>query len=567
MNVVGLFRVSTDRQEDRGTSLDTQAQRYAEYIAASGHSDLKTFRGSESATQAIKDRHVLQQVLAFVRDHPVDAVWVIEQSRLSRGDELETALLMRELRERGIKIIVNGAVRDPASIDDGFMLGIQSLVDRTESLRIKERMARGRTRRAQEGKKNCGAAPFGYTNPPPGHKDRGMLQIVPDEAAVVRRVFELAAKGIGSRAVAKALNSSGIAAPKGGTWGKTSVERVLRNMAYIGVMASRAWVAEKGTRTFRYQPKNERAIIREGTHKAIVTKELWDAVHSLPKAVRTAQPRMLTELLHVNGVKYGGDKSGTIPYYRSPRGMKGKAWLDAREVDSAVWFHFTTLARSEEFVSGLMQAQSPGEKALLEQEIAFATERLGKAKRRLDRLVEMRMNDEITKDVYAAKSLVEQNSISAIEKDLAGFRARLDSTDGNHAGRIARAVRNLLYGATRLTTEQRRQVIRSIVRRVDITAEPVKADFKRDERGRVVKGATPRWRIAQVAFRLAVPPDATSARGTQPGPTWAEGAGTSAARNENHADRAGQLGTTFSSCGQPSEATDDHRTGHLATTD
>ena len=52
------------------------------------------------------------------------------QSRPPTQDELEVALLFRELKERRIKIIVNGLVRDLSSTDERFMVGIQSLVDR-----------------------------------------------------------------------------------------------------------------------------------------------------------------------------------------------------------------------------------------------------------------------------------------------------------------------------------------------------------------------------------------------------------------------------------------------------
>src|SRR5688572_12989199 len=130
MKVVGMFRVSTERQANEGASLDAQERRFRELAKQNGWTVVAEFRGCESATQVATERQVLQEVLKCIRREEPDALAIHEMSRLTRGDELEVAMLMRELKERRIKIIVNGVVRDLASIDDRFMVGIQSLVDR-----------------------------------------------------------------------------------------------------------------------------------------------------------------------------------------------------------------------------------------------------------------------------------------------------------------------------------------------------------------------------------------------------------------------------------------------------
>src|SRR5689334_2172590 len=120
MRVVALFRVSTEKQESEGASLDAQERAYDALAERGGWQTVGRFRGCESATQAATERRVLQQVLGCIREKSPDAVYVHEQSRLTRGDELEAALLMRELKEQRTKIIVNGVVRDLSSIDERF---------------------------------------------------------------------------------------------------------------------------------------------------------------------------------------------------------------------------------------------------------------------------------------------------------------------------------------------------------------------------------------------------------------------------------------------------------------
>lgn len=571
MRVVALFRVSTEKQAAEGASLDAQERLYREHAARSGWTTVAEFRGCESATQAASDRHVLQRVLACVREQSPDAIYVHEQSRLTRGDELEVAMLFRELKERRIKIVVNGVVRDLASIDERFMVGIQSLVDRAESERIKERMQRGRREKAKRGLKTGGPAPYGYENPLPGQPGRGTLRIVPHEAAVVRRIFDLAVRGKGDQAIALALNQTGTPSSRGGAWCKTAVRRVLQNPAYIGVSASGVWVAAKGSRNFRFDMRAPGAILIEDAHEAILDRATWDAVHNRPKLARAAVPRLLTEMLFVNGTPFGGDRSKGVAYYRGPRGATGLAWLDARATDDAVWDAFLSLATGPEFVAGLMaQAQNPRQQQMLDDEIEFAADQLAKLRRRRDRLVEMRADGEIDKPTYLAKSDEVNKAIQAAERSLAEYRAKAASLDTSHAPRIVRAVQVLLAGKTRLTTEQKRAVLRSIVRRVDVAAVRTATGLRRDERGRVRAGRAATWGVQSVTFRLALPPGAAAPRANVGQADGTVGADAAGARHPAAQVRDGQLGTTFFGCGQVAvtEGGDSapNHTGQLGTT-
>jgi hypothetical protein len=95
--------VSTQAQENEGASLAAQERRYRELAALSGWVTVAELKGQESATKAAGERLVLQRLLSLLRLEPVDAIWVYEQSRLTRADELEVALLKRELRERQVQ--------------------------------------------------------------------------------------------------------------------------------------------------------------------------------------------------------------------------------------------------------------------------------------------------------------------------------------------------------------------------------------------------------------------------------------------------------------------------------
>lgn len=554
MRVVAMFRVSTEAQANEGASLDAQERAYREMARKNGWDTVAEFRGCESATQAASDRRVLQQVLACIRDHTPDALYVHEQSRLTRGDDLEVAMLMRELKERRLKIVINGLVRDLTSIDERFMVGIQSLVDRAESERIKERFNRGRRERGRQGKKNTGAATYGYTNPPPGDPRRGTLQVVPVEAAVVRRIFQLRVEGKGEVAIARELQARGVAAPRGGaSWGKTSVGRILRNPAYIGVHETNVWVADKGRRNFRYVPDNPNAIRVEDAHEPIIDRETWDAVRGRRPLVRAKVPRLLAGLLFVNGSPAHGDSDSEIRLYRGPRGVAGLPWLPAAETDESVWAAFVRLATGPDLVARMMaEAANQKDRRLLEMDLEHARDQAAKLARRAERLIEMRADGDLTKEQFRRKQDESEEALARLRADIAGYEARLRATDGSMAPRVVKAVQTLLAGRTSLTRDQKRRVLETIVRRIDVQAERNDGDFERDGRGRVLPGRKSRWRIVQISFRLAIPsgePDpCDEPDGIQ----------------DDHA-KAGQSGTTCSSSDQLSQTAAGGRAGHSDT--
>ncbi|MCC7390631.1 MAG: recombinase family protein [Phycisphaerales bacterium] len=548
MRVVGLFRVSTEKQEEHGTSLDSQEAAFHAMARQQGWEVVATYRGCESATQAASERRVLQQVLACIRDGDVDAVWVYEQSRLTRGDELEVALLRRELEERGVKVIVNGTVRDLSSIDEGFMFGIQTLVDRTESKRIKERMARGKKQRAQQGKKAGGPSPYGYVNPPPGQPNRGTLQVVEDEAVVVRKIFKLSMDGLSDYAVAERLNDMGIPSSRGGRWWKSAVTRVLDCPAYVGTAASGVWLPVNGTRYFKQDLTNPDAILIEHAHEPIIDPETWEAVWARPRKPRSGTPRLLTGLLYLDGEPCAGDSDKGRPVYRPASRRRGAAWLDADDTDNQIWDAFTALATGPDLVQRLLdRARNDHRQHMVAMEIEHLTDQLGKLDRRLEGLTSMCADGDITREEFRVRSDKARAEIETVRAELVSQRAQAVSFDGSHAARIVKAVQVLLAGRTRLTRDQKRRVLDSIVQRIEVSAERVGGGLKRDDRGRVLPGSVVSWALTRIEIRLALPPhDAAwgvAAEGADTGAKTPPGA----ARGDDARGR--QLATTPFGCG------------------
>jgi hypothetical protein len=355
-----------------------------------------------------------------------------------------------------------------------------------------------------------------------------VLQIVEDQAAVVRRMFEMFVSGMSASKIASTLNRLGIPSPKGMKWGQPTVRNLLLNQTYIGVQASFVWKRESGVQTTRKDLTNPNAIVVADAHPPIIDRSLWEAARSRPMQPQTKSPRLLTKLLYVNGVRLGGFCDHGERQYRATGPRKGTAWLPSEQTDARVWEAFAGLATGPEFVQGLMErAQNPHQQQIITMEIEHLRGELGRHQRRLNRLVDMRADGELTKEEFSKRRDVETGVIERLNAELIEQQAKIVTFDSTHATRVVRAVQALLAGRTRLTLAQKRRVLTSIVRRVDLEAERVTRPLDHDEQGRFLPGQYARWEIRNIEFRLALPAAdaATLGLGAGAGALGADGAG------------------------------------------
>jgi hypothetical protein len=146
---------------------------------------------------------------------------------------------------------------------------------------------------AQQGKFMNSQAPYGFQKSP---SDKHILIIDEDAARIVLRLFSEFAAGDSGRMIADRLNAEGVDSPRfyhyakqgkenplteqKNVWGSSTVLQLLRNRAYIGdmVQGKREVVSFKTKKLLAIDPEDW--IIVENTHTPIVSRELWDRVHS-----------------------------------------------------------------------------------------------------------------------------------------------------------------------------------------------------------------------------------------------------------------------------------------------
>ena len=108
-------------------------------------------------------------------------------------------------------------------------LGQSHVFNRTLGNRVRA----GKLRIAQQGAMPGGDGPgiFGCDYNP----DLGRRVINPEEAPVVRRIFDEYDRGLSYYKIAKGLNADGIPTKRSGKWGAAVVRNILRNPSYVGI--------------------------------------------------------------------------------------------------------------------------------------------------------------------------------------------------------------------------------------------------------------------------------------------------------------------------------------------
>lgn len=85
--------------------------------------------------------------------------------------------------------------------------------------------------RARRGEWISSDSAFGYKR----GEDRKLV-IVPEQAEIIRKIFQLHNEGLGSRKITDTLNAEGIPSPKGKHWNLPSIKRIIRNEVYKGTI-------------------------------------------------------------------------------------------------------------------------------------------------------------------------------------------------------------------------------------------------------------------------------------------------------------------------------------------
>ena len=232
---VALYaRVSSDRQ-DVDLSVAAQLRALRDHANRNGYLVVREFV-DEAESGRIADRPQFRKMIdeAGKSNAPFREILVWKFSRFTRKREHAVAFKSM-LRRKGVRVVSITEHADDTPTGK-LMEAIIESVDEFYSENLAEEVKRGMREAASRGYWMGSRTPYGYNRVmvPDGAKKRPTLELDPDAAQVVRRIFDLAEAGTGMLKITSTLNGEGVASPTGRLWSKNGVHFILRNEVYTG---------------------------------------------------------------------------------------------------------------------------------------------------------------------------------------------------------------------------------------------------------------------------------------------------------------------------------------------
>lgn len=331
-------RVSTEEQRE-GQTIDSQIAELERFSRDKAWPIVGIYK-DEGWSGGVMERPDLDRLRDDAQKGVFDAVLINDVDRLAR-DVAHLGVIKRDLERHAVKVIFRKLPSD-ATPTSNLMVNILGSFAEFERELIADRTRRGRRHKVEVRNQYLGSnTAYGFRYIP---RDRtagkeGLLELVPEEATVVRQMFEwVDHEGLSARRVLSRLNEQKISPRKGAPhWSKSSVLRILRNEMYAGVWhynkfqgcepqkpVTSARYRRRRKSSVRQRPKSEwlPLVLPESLH--IVPRERWLRVQRQLNQNITFSPRnekhayLLKGLVRCGacGARYAGDPCHGKFYYR-----------------------------------------------------------------------------------------------------------------------------------------------------------------------------------------------------------------------------------------------------------
>ena len=274
------------------------------------------------------ERPAVKEMLEMVRGGKIRCIVVKDLSRFGRDYLTVGNYISRVFPFMGVRFIaVNDGFDSNRPMDiDSLETSFKTLLYDLYSRDLSRKVRNAKLFRAKRGDFMSPFAPYGYIKDP---CNKNHLLIDPEAAAVVRRIFHMAAGGCSTDDIAKTLNQEKIPTPmrykqaagcsrerwpsiqEENFWTHKTIDRITNDERYIG---------NNVYGKMRREAAKTEWTVTEQTHESIVTNEEFDlaqaALHSRPQRVVTYHDRPLARKVRCGVCGYTMTRSkAKKPYY------------------------------------------------------------------------------------------------------------------------------------------------------------------------------------------------------------------------------------------------------------
>lgn len=469
MKAVILARVSTKEQEEEGISLDAQIDRLREYCKRKGLEVIKEFELTESSTQG--KRKGFYEAFDYIKKQECRIAVVADAvDRLQRGFK-ETPMLNDLITAGKVELHFcreNIVIDENATSSQKLHWDLSVLLAKSYVSSLSDNVKRSFKKKLDDGT-ILGAAPIGYLNAIDEHGKRTVI-LDPERAFIVKKIFEEYAKGLSSfKDLQFMAEKMGLRSRKSSRCITASqIHELVQNPFYYGVMRY------KGQLYPHIYPK-------------LISKEVFDLCQDIRQGrstntvsrTNTKKPFIFRGLVRCKncGRLYSPEiKKGKYIYLR-PAPLDGCNCKPLREEEllKVVEDTFNKMYVSEAMlaeIQSVLKKSLNEKKNFAEQQILLLRNEYDRIQKKLDMLLEVRLENSITKDEYDKKSLELRTEQTNIRNRLSG----IDKADEKFAITLEYLV-SLAARASDLfkssKTEEKRQLIKYVFSNFEIDGKNV----------------------------------------------------------------------------------------------
>lgn len=423
LNVAYYARVSTEKVEQQA-SIKHQEEHFEELI----HSNNRwKFAGSYiddgiSGIHADK-REEFQRMLRDAKLGKIDMIITKEISRFARNT-LDSIQYTRELLSYGVCVWFQNDGINTIDDDSEFRLTIMAGVAQDEIRKLSSRVKFGHAQSIKNGVV-LGHRMYGYSN------NQGKLELVPEEADMVRMIFQDYASGISTPRIEKKLWDMGYRSFKGGKINRDVIKNIIRNPKYKGYYCGgKVKVVDMFTKKQEFLPQSEWVMFKDDGSRVpqIIDEATWEKANAYLRergeAIKSRRTSFKNENIFTGKLFCANDGA---PYWMKQHYIRGKEdvrWVCSYKIkNGAASCDSFGLAESElkEVIAELINKSSENIDSILEEyfeilqssiknipdnknEISRLEKQIDLLKQKREKILEYNLDGKISDDEFISRN-------------------------------------------------------------------------------------------------------------------------------------------------------------------
>ena len=494
MKAVIYTRVSTKLQVDK-YSLPAQEKVLKDCIAKEGHEFIGIYTDAGISGETIEARPEFSRLLLDAQQKKFDAVWVVDQDRLSRGDLGVLTLIKKIFRENNILICTPSQKISLNDVDSDLMSNIFGAFAQFERLKFIQRANRGRQIKAERGEWGGRTTPYGFSFDMEKNKH---LIINEEEAQIHRLIVHLFLdEGLGIKRIAAELNNRGQKNRAGRLWAMQAIHYILRNPTYKGTLVHQKFKHYK-TKEGKKRWRDEKIFTEiPNAHPALISDDTFRLIQDRLEKKRNCRVdfnslQLLTGILECtscrNTFKVGSTGSPGYRHWIYRCKTRFAHWFDKAkpncsmktfpldEYNGKIWLALQNLARRPDLImEALQESKVPNltNLDLCQKEYRRVVKKLEDFQNYKDNLVSLHIRQTINEDEFKMQlvGLIKEKSAFEQQKRELGIKIEYlkgVASEGINKEAILRYAKFIYQSDKKLTISQKRRVLGAFVNRIPV---------------------------------------------------------------------------------------------------